>query len=467
MKLLKKLVYQKRSAAAFILSTIFVAVFSALAMSIAAITGTNVQLADNQRNVNSALCAAQSGLDIMRHHLADVVITNSVSPDDRLQVVATTLSSNLAGAGVTNITTNYDDAAGTLTVSGVSLDSQSNQSFTVVVTQPDDDTIQMNVTGSDGQISRTISVQFKFNAIGSPIFDYGIATKGPLNIEGNIELGGINQADESNIYIETDSNPALSITGGGEIEGNITISNAGDADDIVYIDGGQASIGGETGDAAIDNHVSTGVPEIEFPVPDPTYFEQYVTNTIDPATYQMQTTFENIRIPANTNPTFSNNVTLKGIIYIEPPNVVNFAGNTSITGIIVGNGDMDDNSATNQINFQGTVNSSPISELPAEPQFDQLRNETGTFLMAPGFSVSMGGNFGTLSGAIAANGINFYGNAGGTIEGSVINYSDTPMYLNGNSDIFFSHPDTVQIPAGFSNDQVLTFQPTSYSEIPL
>ncbi len=466
MKLLKKLVYQKRPAAAFILSTIFVAVFSTLAMAIAAITGTNVQLADNQRNVNSALCAAQSGLDIMRHHLADVVIPNSVSPDDRLQAVATTLGNNLAGASVTNITTNYDDAAGTLTVAGVSLDSQSNQSFTVVVTQPDDETIQMNVTGSDGQISRTIAVQFKFDVIGSPIFDYGVATRGPLRLYGDIEVGGVNEAAESNIYIESDYNPALYISGGGQIAGDISITNSGDAADIVDIDGGHGSIGGETGHAAIDNHVSTGVPETEFPVPDPTYFEQYVTNTIDPATYESQSTFENIRIPPNTNPTFAGGVTLKGIIYIETPNVVTFAGHANIIGIIVGNGDVEDDSGENRIICNGNVSSSSVSELPAEPQFDQLREETGTFLMAPGFMLAMSGNFSTLNGTIAANGISFYGNAGGTIEGSVINYSDTPMYIAGD-DIYFNRPDTTQIPAGFSNDQALTFQPTSYSEISL
>ena len=127
---------------------------------------------------------------------------------------------------------------------------------------------------------------------------------------------------------------------------------------------------------------------------------------------------------------------------------------------------MNDNSGTNQINFDGSVTSSSVSELPDEPQFDQLRNETGTFLLAPGFSVSFGGNFETINGVIAANGVEFYGDAGGTIDGSVLNYSDTTMNLQGNSDLSFNH-GTVEVPAGFEFDIELKYDPSSYSEVVL
>ena len=126
---------------------------------------------------------------------------------------------------------------------------------------------------------------------------------------------------------------------------------------------------------------------------------------------------------------------------------------------------MDDNSGTNQIIFLGTVDSYPVTDLPIESQFEQLRDETGTFLMAPGFSASFGGNFDTLNGAIAANGIEFFGDAGGTIEGSVINYSDAPMTLSGNSDLFFNRSGTDQMPAGFGPEIILYYVADSYSEV--
>ena len=84
--------------------------------------------------------------------------------------------------------------------------------------------------------------------------------------------------------------------------------------------------------------------------------------------------------------------------------------------------------------------------------------------MAPGFSASFGGNFDTLNGAIAANGIEFFGNAGGTIAGSVLNYSDTPMILSGNSDLFFNRSGITEIPAGFEPEIVLHYDPASYDE---
>ena len=156
---------------------------------------------------------------------------------------------------------------------------------------------------------------------------------------------------------------------------------------------------------------------------------------------------------------------LKGIVYIETPNVVTFTGGADITGIIVGDGDIQDNSSVNQIIFRGNVDSHPITELPMEEQFNGLHDQTGTFVMAPGFHVSFGGSFSTLCGAISGNGVEFFGNAGGTINGSVINYSDEKMTLSGNSDLYFNRSGTTEVPAGFVPEIVLEYDPSSYSEL--
>jgi hypothetical protein len=197
-------------------------------------------------------------------------------------------------------------------------------------------------------------------------------------------------------------------------------------------------------------------------------FEQYVgvgAEHIVTSGSSSNITLENVRIPAGVNPTFSGNVTIRGIVFIEQPNVVTFTGNTTITGIIAGDGDLADNSGTNQVNIIGSVVSNPVTDLPAESQFAQLRDETGTFMVTPGFSVSFGGNFDTLNGTIAANGVEFFGNAGGTIEGSVINYSNTPMTLTGNSDLIFNRSGITETPAGFTPELRLEYDPASYSEV--
>ena len=87
--------------------------------------------------------------------------------------------------------------------------------------------------------------------------------------------------------------------------------------------------------------------------------------------------------------------------------------------------------------------------------------------MAPGFSATFGGNFDTLNGAIAANGLKFFGNAGGTVDGSILNYSNEPMELSGNTDLFLNRSGTDQMPAGFGPEIILYYVHDSYSEVVL
>jgi hypothetical protein len=277
---------------------------------------------------------------------------------------------------------------------------------------------------------------------GKSVFDFGVATKGPLHMAGDIEPEHGVLSIESDVYIVSEkSNLPLEMIGNSHIAGDVFIVNPFGTVDI---QGGVASIGGETVPGAFD-HVFTGIDPVEFPVPNPSYFEHYVVSDINyPST---ETTFENIRIPPNTNPSFGVGVTMNGVVFIETPNLVTFTGHVNITGIIVGDGDVTDDSGTNRIDFLYTVDSNPVTALPEE--FGELKDEMGTFLMAPGFSLSFGGDLATIDGAIAANGITFYGNAGGRIQGSVLNYSDTPMDLSGNSNLFFNRYADTQMPAGF------------------
>ena len=136
----------------------------------------------------------------------------------------------------------------------------------------------------------------------------------------------------------------------------------------------------------------------------------------------------------------------------------------NITGIIVTDGDPTDNSGTSQLSFTGNVIGYPMSQLPQEPQFEGLHEKTGTFILAPGFHLGFGGSFSMLSGAIAGNGIELWGNAGGTINGSIINYSSTPMMLSGNADLFFNRSGLDEVPAGFVPRIVMVYDPSSYVE---
>jgi Tfp pilus assembly protein PilX/cytoskeletal protein CcmA (bactofilin family) len=448
---------RRTKGAAFVTSMIFVLVFSALAVSMATMSGTNLQISENQREADCARACAESGLEIMRFWLSRCSATGDTDPALVFHTLADSLQADLAANDITNITTSHDSS--TITIPSVILDTENEKSFSAQITQLDPETLRMDVTGVYKDTTKTIRTNYTFGVKQHTVFDYGVATKGPLSLSGNIELEGINVNVESDVYIVSENDLlALSIIGNSSIAGDVHIWNpAGTVD----LQGGKASIGGVTAPEAYD-HVITGADEVDFPVLNPEYFEHYVVeDLVYPTT---NTTFENIRIPPNTNPSFEGGTTISGIVYIETPNVVTFTGNVTITGIVVGDGDITDDSGTNRIDFLGTVDSSSVTALPEE--FGDLREETGTFLMAPGFSVSFGGTFETINGAIAANGITFYGNAGGIIEGSVVNYSDVPMTLSGNSDLYFNRSANTEIPAGFFPEIVLKYEPASYSEGP-
>jgi hypothetical protein len=455
-----------RRGAILIIAVIFVAIFSSFALAMLTMSSTNVQVADNHYEANRAFESAQSGLEVMRYWLGRVAMLGDVSPGDRFTNMVNLVDTDLGTAGISADKT-YDESGNPVAVNlnNINISSLAAQSFSASIQKTANlDVVQLNITGNADSITRTISANCLFETREDNVFDYGVATKGPLNLLGNIAMDGTNVAVESDVYIESSSqNEALSIIGNSQIAGDVTITNP---DAYVTLQGGQAGIGGETGEAALD-HVSVGNDPVEFPVPLTGYFEQYVENTFDPAADDTaaDNTFENIRIPGGTNPTFSGSTTLNGIVFIETPNVVTFSGNVDITGIIVGDGDMNDNSGENQIIFLGNVSSSPVTDLPETEQFDGLRDETGTFLMAPGFSASFGGSFETLNGAIAANGINFFGNAGGTINGSIVNYSDTPMMLGGNNNLYFNRSSDTEVPAGFESEIILNYDSSSYSEV--
>lgn len=447
-----------------IIVLIFITIFSTLAVGMFRMSSNNVIVANNVHRANEARVAAESGLETVRYWVSQVEIPGMTDENLRFSTMQDQLvnyleSSSYPVSSTTDLLT-FGSADNPISLN-------SNQTFYAQLTPAGTSGFNVQITGQTGSITRTIYAGFTYGVREDNVFDYGVATRGPLSLQGNILLDGVNIAVESDVYIESlNYDNALDIIGNSQIAGDVKIVNP---DGTVTLQGGQAGIGGETGTEAIDNHVEIGAPETEFPYPNTDYFEQYATgitidSSTDEGTFAADGVYENITIAAGTNPHFSGDVQLNGIIFIESPNVVTFSGNVDITGIIVGDGDVTDNSGTNQINITGNISSSSVSELPVD-QFGSLTEETGTFMMAPGFSVSFGGSFGTLNGAIAANGVEFFGNAGGTIGGSILNYSDDPMILSGNSDLFFNRSGITEVPAGFVPEIVVYYDTSSYEEI--
>ncbi len=447
-----------RQGMVLIISLIFVMVFSSLSFAMLTMSSRNIQIAGNQSKANRALESSISGIEVMKYWMSDVAIPGGTLESDRFNTMRAELTDKIL-LGAEN---------------SVTLDSTAGQSFyAVVIADPDDpnDHFTMRVTGVAKQLSRTVEVRYSFGVRQHSVFDYGVATKGPLLLSGNILLEGENISVDADIYIESLNNDtALTISGNSQIAGEVKISNP---DGVADITGGQAGVGTDedgdqvTGEAESQSHIESGVVPPEFPLPNAGHFEQYVGETTIDSTTTLGdfTSFDNVRIDPNTNPVFAGGTVINGVLFIETPNIVTFAGGCTINGVIVGDGDVTDNSGDNQVIFMGSVDSASVSALPIGTEYDGLRTETGTFLMVPGFTASFGGSFETINGAIAANGINFWGAAGGTIAGSVLNYSDTAMELSGNSDLTFNRSGITEVPAGFEPEIILYYVPASYDEV--
>ena len=461
MQRLTRVLRRRRKGSALLLSIIFIAVFSALAVAMAGISGANVQLATNQHQASQALSSAHSGLEIVRYYLNGLTISASVAPGDRLEALTTDLQTTLSNAGFQGTCASYDAGTETMTISDIMLSAQTNEHFSASVSYGATyDDLTLVVTGSSKRADKQVAVDYQFAEMGNPIFDYGVATRGPLNMQGNVDVEGYNEVFEASVYIESSNSAlALEMTGKSSIAGDVTIANG-----AAYVDiANQSSVAGASGTDAMDN-ITIGAAACEFPVPDPSEFEAYIQHTFDPAVdATSNVTLTNVEIPANTNPSFSGHAVIRGIMYIRSPNVVSFTGNAEIHGLILAEGEVDFPSEDNHLDFGGTVDSYDVSTLPAE-EFGDLLDQTGTFLLAPGFSVCFRGNFDCLNGVIAASGVEFHGNAGGTINGSVINYSDDCMSLAGNTDLVFNRSGVEESPAGFQPSVNLEFMSDSYYE---
>jgi hypothetical protein len=217
------------------------------------------------------------------------------------------------------------------------------------------------------------------------------------------------------------------------------------------------------GNVTIQGAERIGVAEPEWPGVDPSVFRPYATNVYS-GSGAGDLTLSNIRIPPNTNPTFSGNVTIRGVVYVESPNKVKFSGNANVVGVIVCEEPAVNDLKKNYIHFTGNMSTSGVENLPAEPTYDGLRELTGTFLLAPGFSTKFTGNFNTINGCMVASEFEFSGNAGGRIKGGVLNLRDSTFRMTGDSPILVDRDNALPNPAGLTTSWRLVCVSGSYSE---
>jgi hypothetical protein len=176
-------------------------------------------------------------------------------------------------------------------------------------------------------------------------------------------------------------------------------------------------------------------------------------------------THKNIRIKANTNPTFDN-VTIQGIMYIEAPNQIYFNNNVAFTGVMVADdppaGSPD---SANYIYFKNNMTFNGVEQLPNTWEFAEVKKLKGASILCPGFTMEFKNNMTSVSGIMALKALTAKNNLSSTVLGSMLIYGDAGLDFKNNTDLNIALSGSAP-PPGFQGygKPALEPIPESYSE---
>jgi hypothetical protein len=195
---------------------IFILVFCALAVSMATLSGVNLQIADNQRKANSALSAAQSGLECGKYiitHIPDMPETsiNVVTPE-QANLVWSKLCDNVQAQPWVN---NSATVSGNEIITPAVNFGAANASFQVRFYR-DTNSIKVEGIGFDGPVRRQVSINSEITK-DNEVLSYAIASRGRMWLTGDSTVHG-------NIYSawQYHNISPFNITSDSAVEGTIS-----------------------------------------------------------------------------------------------------------------------------------------------------------------------------------------------------------------------------------------------------
>ncbi len=457
---------RSRGGTAYVLSLMAMIVFSVLAAAMASNTMLIIRAGDNHRSAVNARLAAESGMDFILNQIRSIRLPADTSEE--------TMSTNLGEilGSLLNATANLQSQTVTVSrehgencqhwtahVPDIQLP-YGNFSCTLVPDGPDSCTLV--VRGSANAISRSITIDLVLIPRHSTVFDYGLASFGPVSMSGNAKIVGVNDPSEANMMAATTSGgTALSLGGNAVIGGQLTV-----VDNAPIAISGTPSLGGTSDPEQMAQYIHSVPSAPEVPTLDVAPLAALAINVVDSSTHTSTSgmTFSNIRIAAGANPTFASDVVINGIIYVEAPNIVTFSGKATINGIVATEASNNPIESC-QLHFAGQVEAFAVETLPETPEFSEIRQHTGTFVLAPGFAVTFSGQFSAINGTIAADKLTFTGQSEGIVNGAVIGLGNYPTALDGNVEIHVDRQGAYPNPAGFVKNFALEAKPASYTEL--
>jgi hypothetical protein len=452
------------------LAMMYLVLFAVLAVGFYASTGTSAQVSHNERRRAEALSAAESGMDYLRYHLAQVIIPPTVAEasiisevhkDLKAQIEGTpnmgikTVGLNMGGTqiDVPNGTNEYITLNGT----GAKFRAQIHRNGRQLVVKVIGCYSNTPISNAD---RAAVELRFGTKEHETDFFENGMAARGAISLTTALPIVGV-PAEQASILSTSTAIPPVTV--------GTLLKPSGISGDITVLTGQTpvvnvgTSVGGTTNTLDImTNHVhhidAAAVPE--FPTPDTTLYRPFATNTyVSGLTY-----YENIVIPPNTNPSFSGPMTVRGVVYIKQPNNVTFAGNVTIQGVIVTEPAGVGTLLNNIITFTGSGGSKEgVETLPNDPQFLGLKALGGSFVVAPQFDVRFTGNFNSIGGHVVGDKVSIGGSSDITVLGSVVALKQTLSLSTNGSLVFKESPMGGHGGLRFSEKYVPL--PASYDEV--
>ena len=456
-----------RTAMVYLLALVLLTLLASLGAAMAYNTTLSATQAGNEARALDARMAAESGMGYMLMELDGARVPTNTTGATLITNLAAELADLFEGSG------NMVPGAIVSTSTSIFLPSipLGNASFSTQFTLESDGAggqrCRMTVTGSRGQARRQASIALALTPRPVAAFDYGIASKGRIYINGSALVDGVNSGQEATIFSMSSSPVAIEAGGHATIGGDLFVTS----DDItsILLAGGGMEVAGESDIFAIlDNHAHFGVEEPDFPEIDISPFAALTTGIIDVNTSlpNEDIALNNIRIKAGANPKFTRDTVINGVLYIEAPNTVVFSAGTTINGIIVCEDDAAVADADKTIEFRGHVSAPGVEALPDTAEFAAVKALDGTIALAPGFSMTFKGATNTINGTIAADQFAFLGNThiAGDLNGSIIGLKDREMILQGNATIRINRATDDDTPAGFNHPLGLVVVSGTYAE---
>jgi hypothetical protein len=412
---------RRTRAYATVITLVFLAIGTTMAAGFYGMLTASIGIASNDQASIKALTSAESGLQYIQYQLikASTQSTLTSSSDTWLASLASNLNSNLREDGVITSTQQiyynsqtHNNNTYRFSVPGTgSITLKDGSTFSGTVEPNGAMTgVVLKVTGTVSQGTQTLSqrtIWLSFNAVPPTPTDtsgFAMVAKGTISIGGAASIDG------------WDPNTGLPNLLRGRIYTPWGIGNGA----VV------ALLSPIAPDLVFNNPAPLNIPNIDVSFLDGYKGSKLAMYTVPPG--NNNETLTNKYIPANTNRTFSNNVTINGILYVEWPNTLTFNANVTINGAIVYKNKPQGNTATSAITFSRSstvTNSTTQSKTQLNNvglTADQLTALSGWTILAPNTDLNLiPGNSATkaFGGSLHVNNLNKatgQGNADGSLR---------------------------------------------------